>query len=142
MPLWTLNYHVVWTTKGREPDLAGETAELVRRSIMAGCSEQGIVVHALFVMPDHVHLAAEIPPSKAISTAIGRLKGSASHLVNHAGTGDRPPDAPRFAWQSEYAVFAFGPKDRPAVVAYINEQPARHAARKLWREFEQTSEDE
>jgi REP element-mobilizing transposase RayT len=142
MPLWTLNYHVVWATKGREPALVGEGAELVRRSIMAGCSEQGIVVHALFVMPDHVHLAAEIPPSMAISMAIGRLKGSSSHLVNHAGNGGRPPDAPRFAWQSEYAVFAFGPKDRPLVVAYINEQPARHDARKLWRAFEQTSEDE
>src|SRR5687768_652184 len=102
MPLWTMNCHVVWATKRREPVLVGETAELVRRSLVDGCSKQGIVLHALFLMPDHVHLAAAIPPSIAVSTAIGRLKGSASHLVNHAGNG-APPDGPRFAWQSEYA---------------------------------------
>jgi putative transposase len=92
MPYWSAHYHVVWSTKGREPHLVGETAELVRRSIKAGCEELKIVVHALFLMPDHVHLAASIPPSIAVSTAIGRLKGSASHLVNHAGNGRTDPD--------------------------------------------------
>ena len=138
MPLWTMNCHVVWATKRREPVLVGETAELVRRSLVDGCSKQGIVLHALFLMPDHVHLAVSIPPGLAVATLVSRLKGSSSHLIRHA----EPNPDPSFAWQSEYGVVAFGEKQLPDVVAYVENQPARHKDRTTWSKLEQDCDNE
>jgi putative transposase len=79
-------------------------------------------------MPDHAHVAVSIPPSIAISTFGGRMKGAASHLVNHTNG----PDAPEpFAWQAEYGILSFGEKSLPDVVAYVETQEARHATNRL-----------
>jgi putative transposase len=70
----------------------------LQRSIRAKGQEHHALVHAVGIMPDHVHVAISIPPSIAVSTLIGRLKGSSSHLLNHLG---KTPDGASFAWQAE-----------------------------------------
>ncbi len=75
----------------------------------------------------HVHLAASIPPRLAIADFVGRLKGAASYAPNGAQHG---PNA-RFAWRAEYGILSFGVKALPDVVAYVRNQPARHAANDL-----------
>jgi len=88
-------------------------------------------------MPDHVHLAVSIPPSLAVATVVARLKGSSSHLINHAESkGDQT-----FVWQPEYGVVSFGEKQLPDVVAYIEHQPERHASRRLWDRVERISDE-
>jgi putative transposase len=86
-------------------------------------------------MPDHVHLACSIPPSLSIADAVKRLKGSSSHRLNQStfAAGDVT-----FGWQSEYGVYSFTERVLPDVVAYIQNQEARHAADDLWSGFEQT----
>jgi len=86
-------------------------------------------------MPDHVHLAVSIPPTLAVTDAIARLKGSASHYVNQSMAREG-----RFAWQSEYGVLSFGQRNLADVVDYVNNQPARHAANRLWRPLEPTND--
>jgi putative transposase len=98
------------------------------RSIRATCQEYHAPVHAVGIMPDHVHVAVSIPPSTTVSTLIGRLKGSFSHLLNQLG---QTPDGASFAWQGEYGVLTFDEKDLPKVIDYIQNQPARHAANRL-----------
>ncbi len=128
MPRWRLFYHVVWATRGRRPAIDGEGPRTVERSIRATCHAYRAIVHAVGVMPDHVHLAVSIPPSVAVSTLVGRIKGPSSHLLNHQSG----PDAPEpFAWQAEYGVLSFGERNLPDVVAYIENQETRHAANHL-----------
>jgi putative transposase len=79
-------------------------------------------------MPDHVHVAVSIPPSIAVSTLVGRMKGSSSHLLNNRGP---MTDGVAFAWQGEYGVLSFHEKDLAGVLDYVNNQPARHAAHRL-----------
>jgi putative transposase len=86
-------------------------------------------------MPDHVHVVASIPPAIAISTLVGRMKGASSHLLNNVVGSE--VDA-TFTWQSEYSVLSFGERALGDVVAYANNQPARHAAQKLWAALEET----
>jgi putative transposase len=137
VPRWRLFYHVVWATHRREPVLDDRAAEVVERAIKAACREQAVILHAVGVMPDHVHVAASIPPAVSIASVVGRWKGSASHLLNHAERdGDRPP----FAWQAEYGVLSFGEKALPDVIAYLQNQPTRHAAQRLWDALGQTTD--
>ena len=133
MPRWRLFYHLVRATRNRAPMLDVDAARAVERSIRATCHEQRAIVHAVGIMPDHVHVALSIPPSIAISTFVGRLKGSASHLLNHAD-GARADQA--FAWQAEYGIVSFGERHLPEVVAYVENQEARHAQHRLWESLE------
>ena len=137
MPCWRLFYHLIWATRGRVPVLEGEAARMAERSIRATAHEQSVLVHTVRIMPDHVHVAVSIPPSLAVAAFVGRLKGTASHLLNHAN-GRTDPGA--FAWQAEYGAFSFGEKALPDVVAYVENQPARHATNRLWPALERWAE--
>ena len=136
MSHWRLFYHIVWATSDRAPLLDAAVTKTVERSMRATCHEQRAIVHAIGVMPDYVHVAVSIPPSIAIAAFVQRLKGSSSHLLNHAA---HQPDGATFAWQAEYGVFSFGEKALPDVVACVENQPARHAANRLWPALEQTA---
>src|SRR5690348_14685430 len=98
MPYWRLFYHLVWATKGRAPVIDEEVEREIRWSIGATAREEGAIVHAVGVMPDHIHVAVSIPPGKAIGPFVGRLKGATSHKINHR------PGAPKgaFVWQQDY----------------------------------------
>ena len=41
-----------------------------------------------------------------------------------------------FGWQGEYGVVSFGERHLPQVVAYISNQPRRHANNALWPTLE------
>ena len=137
MPFWQLYYHAVWATRGRETLIDERMADVVVRAVTSTCREQGVIVHAIGTMPDHIHVVASIPPGVAVSTVVGRWKGASSHLLNHA---ERSEDQPPFAWQAEYGILSFGHQALKSVVAYANDQPARHAARRLWDLLEQTDD--
>ncbi len=68
------------------------------------------IVHAVAVLPDHVHLATSLPPSVAPADAIGRIKGSAAFLVRR-----RDQELVRLGvrWQSEYGILSFGERAFP-----------------------------
>jgi putative transposase len=131
---WRLYYHVVWGTREREGLIDDDRAEVIQRSMRAACHDAGTIVHAIGTMPDHVHLAVSIPPRVAIADFVKQLKGSASHLLNHAA--GRPDET--FAWQREYGVLSFGERSLPQIVAYVENQVAHHAADDLWPSFELT----
>lgn len=135
MPYWRLFYHLVWATRGREPSVDEALARVVEWSIRTTCTDQKVILHAVGVMPDHVHVAVSIPPSVAVSTFVGRLKGASSHAIN-----DVSPTL-AFAWQAEYGALSFGEKALLDVVAYIRDQAQRHASERLWASLEQVADE-
>ena len=133
MPYWRLHYHIVWATRDREPLLDGAVRDAVAREIESVIEENGVKLHALFLMPDHVHIAAAIPPTVQISTLIGKMKGASSRAANLApNTAGRPP----FVWQGVYGILSVGARARADVVAYVRDQPRRHASRDLFPALE------
>ena len=135
MSFWQLYYHFVWATKNREPILDDERAHLFTRSVQALCTEEGVIVHAIGVMPDHVHLALSVPPRLAIATFAQRLKGTTSRCFN---TTAARPDLDHFDWQPEYGVLSFGARSLDDVVGYVNNQQSHHARDELWSLYELT----
>jgi putative transposase len=137
VPRWRLFYHLVWSTKGREPLIEEVHYDTLQRELRASGKRQRALVHAVGIMPDHVHVVASIPPSISIASFVGRLKGSSSRFLNRdffAQSGTT------FAWQGEYSVLSFGEKALQDVIAYADNQPARHASRNLWSSMEPTSD--
>jgi putative transposase len=124
MSYWRLYYHLVWGTRGRQSTIDGPRAAVLQRSFRATCREEGAIVHAIGIMPDHVHLAVSIPPRIPVAGFVRLLKGSSSHLVNRRGD---KKDGIAFARQAEYGVVSFGERSRPDVVAYVENQKQRRA---------------
>ncbi len=121
MPYWQLYYHVVWSTRNRQPWLTPEAETIIYRIIRAKANELEGVVFALNGTTDHTHLVVAIPPKIAVATFIGQVKGVASALFNKEHAHEVP-----FAWQAEYGAFSFDKKRLPNVVAYVERQKEHH----------------
>lgn len=128
MPFWTLFYHLVWTTAKREPLLQGDVRYATHDAIRNVAARHNYIVHAVGGVEDHVHVVASIPPSVSVSTAVGRLKGGSSRIVN--AREDLGMDA-KLQWQSEFSATTFGRTDLDAVRRYVDHQPQRHARNRL-----------
>lgn len=129
MPYWRLYYHLIWATKGRLPMIDAEMWPELTRVLTLVAHQNTLILHAVGGVTDHVHVAVSIPPAMSVATAAGRLKGGSSRMLNQ-----QLEDA--FRWQGEYGVVSFGERHLPQVVAYISDQPRRHAQNALWPSLE------
>ncbi len=134
MSYWRTYYHLVWTTKNREPWITPERMAMLQQAFRVVAKDKGAYTHAIGGMPDHVHVAVSIPPTITVSDYVGRLKGSSSRLISKS---IEDPEIDVFLWQSQYGVLTFGERALPEIVAYIENQPTHHASGKLWRALEQ-----
>ena len=130
MPYWRLNYHLVWSTKNREPVLTGEMAIAVQRAIWTTAKKLELQIHGLNVQPDHVHLAFSAPPRHSISEIARHVKGRSSHFLGKQFEGFWP------GWQTEYGVIGFGGQSLSRVVQYVQNQDEHHREDRLWLELE------
>jgi putative transposase len=131
MPFARCYYHLVWATKRREPLITDVREEVVRRSFAAIATNEGMFIHAIGIMPDHVHLALAIPPRLAVSDVVKDLKGLSSRRLNASAA-----EHGSFAWQPEYGVLTFGERSLPEIVAYVSNQRDIHAKREILPIFE------
>ncbi len=134
MPYWRLFYHVVWSTKGREPLIDQQIESALHNAIASKVIDLDGIAHAVGGVADHVHLVASVPPRIALSTFIGQVKGSSSHLVNH-----RIRPEYEFSWQSEYGVVSFGERHLGWVVHYVHQQAQHHKQGTTVERLERTS---
>ena len=77
---FSLRYHLVWCPKYRRPVLTPHDARL-KEIIAEVASEAGMIIHALEIMPDHVHLLVEADPTLAVAEIVNRFKGRFSRLM-------------------------------------------------------------
>jgi REP element-mobilizing transposase RayT len=131
-----LYYHFVWSAKGREDLLAeSELRTWLINAIERQCRKRGGTCLACNVMPDHVHLLVELEPTVAVATFIGQVKGAVSHLAEEwrPGVG--------LDWQEGYGALTLRRADLGTVAAYIRDQAAIHAARRIKAVLERAGSD-
>jgi putative transposase len=112
-----LNYHFVFSTKGRKrlpsillPDL---------HSFLAGCLRTlGAVPIRVGGVEDHVHAVARLKPTHRIADVLRDVKKASSEWL-HASQ-------PRFHWQDGYSVFTVSPSRLDHVSSYIEHQADHH----------------
>ncbi len=122
MPYWQLYYHLVWSTKHREPVLVGAVEAVIHETLRNKAVALGAHVFALDGVADHVHVVAAIPPRLSVATFVGQIKAVASTTLNKSALRDT-----RFAWQSEYGAFSFDAKRLPHYIVYVERQKEHHA---------------
>lgn len=123
MPYWQLFYHIIWSTKNREPILIPEIEPIIHDLLRTKAIGLGATVFAVNGWIDHVHMVAAVPPKIALATFIGQIKGVAATKFNKSGH----PRGPLF-WQAEYAVFSFDHKRLPNFIQYVEQQKTHHSS--------------
>ena len=133
MAHWRLFYHLVWTTKNREPLLTADIESNVYRFLHAEANKLYVPLFVIGGTADHVHVLAAVRPAVSPAAFMKQLKGSSSRFV---GLQFQRP----FAWQEGYGVFSLSEPDVQRVIAYIQAQKQLHAEGTLIEQWEQTSD--
>jgi len=133
MPYTRLFYHCIWSTKRRQPLIDDENRGTIYDCIIAKARTLHAFVHAINGTSDHIHVVATVPPSIALATFIGQIKGFSSY---HASRLKGPGVIVPFEWQEEYGVLSISETHLPAVVRYVERQQIHHADGTIIHELE------
>lgn len=119
-----LYYHIVFSTKNRQPfidpDIEEELYKYISgivRNVEGACIE-------INGMPEHIHLLAILPPKIAVSNALRDMKANSSKWIHETKSG-----LVSFAWQDGYAAFTVSKSQVDPVRHYIREQKEHHRQR-------------
>ena len=78
---YSCKYHIVYCPKYRRKVLTGEIAERLKGIIQEVAAETGSEILELEVLPDHVHILAEVDPSFGAMKFVRLCKGRSSRLL-------------------------------------------------------------
>jgi putative transposase len=128
--LTNLLYHIVFSTKDREPLVTPELRSELYPYVGGILRAQGIVLLEIGGMPDHIHLVIRTRPDFSISGTVRLVKANSSKWAN-----ERPGRTGRFAWQAGYGAFSVSCSQCPTVLRYVRDQEAHHRKRTFQEEF-------
>jgi REP element-mobilizing transposase RayT len=125
-----LLYHVVFSTKRREPlirpnlqkDLYAYLGGIIR-------GERGTML-AIGGMSDHVHIVMRLRPDHSLADMVKTFKAKSSKWVNQQR---RIPG--RFSWQTGYGAFTVSKSQLPKVLQYVKNQQQHHRGRSFKEEL-------
>ena len=126
----SLHYHVIFSTKNREPWISREIEERVWKFLGGIARENGMKALQIGGMPDHIHLALALPPTHSVSKALQLLKGGSSKWIK-----DSLRQMRGFAWQDGYGAFTVSKSNLPEVLDYIQNQPEHHRTKTFKEEY-------
>lgn len=118
--VFSLKYHLVWCPKYRRPVLVSGVAERLKALLAEKAAEIGATLHALEVMPDHVHLFVESDPTRAPAHLAAQFKGFTSHVLRREfpHLRSRLPTL----WSRSYFIASVGHVSEATVRRYIETQ--------------------
>jgi putative transposase len=79
--VYSAKFHVIWCPKYRRRVLEGAVEARLKEIIAEVLVEVGGQVIEVEVVPDHLHLVAEVPPTVPLSLLVNLLKGRSSRLL-------------------------------------------------------------
>ena len=124
------HYHLIFSTKHREPTLAPAVAPRVYDYLGGITRGLGGVLLAAGGMPDHVHLLVGLGATRALSDILRDLKANSSKWVHETF-----PELAGFGWQTGYGAFVVSYSLLDAVKGYIARQEEHHRTRTFQEEF-------
>ncbi len=121
--VFSLKYHLVWCPKYRRPVLTDAVADRLGALLAEKADELGMTIHALEVMPDHVHLFVESDPTRCVAEIVNRLKGYTSRVLRDEfpSLRSRLPTM----WTRSYFAGSIGQVSAATIERYIAEQKGK-----------------
>jgi len=137
MTYWRLHYHIIWSTKDRQPILTPKVEKVFYGVIYGKAKELGLKVHAAGNVEDHAHVVASIPPKIAVADCVRHLKGASAYTINHMDGSDG-----QFKWQAGYGALTVGERSLKTVMEYAARQKEHHKNRITIDVYERLDEEE
>jgi len=128
--LTNLVYHIVFSTKGREPMIIADIRDELYRYIGGIIRGEGGTLLQIGGMPDHLHLVVKLKPTHELAKIMQKIKGNSSKWVNIQNRFKG-----RFAWQVGYGAFSVSESQIPVVVGYVKNQANHHQKLSFRDEF-------
>jgi putative transposase len=124
----SLHYHIVFSTKHREPWIARDQEERLWAYVGGIARENQLKPRLIGGMEDHIHILLGSPPTITVSEALKRIKGRSSGWVK-----ENLPGCRGFGWQDGYAAFAVSKSQLGEEEDYIRKQREHHR----WKTFQE-----
>ncbi|MDG0994205.1 MAG: IS200/IS605 family transposase [Akkermansiaceae bacterium] len=115
-----LHYHLVFTTKDREPWFSAEFLPKLHTYLGGTIKGLNANTHAVGGISDHVHLLIGLKPTHTLSDVMRELKACSSKWIKEQ------LHMTAFAWQEGYGAFTVSPPDLEKVRQYVLNQETRH----------------
>lgn len=121
--VFSLKLHIVWCPKYRRKVLVGGIETRLESLLREKAVEHGCAIHAIEVMPDHVHLFLEHDPTMCVAEIVNRLKGFTSKVLREEfpALRSRLPTL----WSRSYYCGSVGHVSETAVKKYIEGQKGK-----------------
>ena len=121
--VFSLKYHIVWCPKYRRPVLVDEVAFRLRGLLTGQAADLEMTIHALEILPDHVHLFVASDPTRCVAEIVNRLKGFTSRLLRQEfpSLRSRLPTL----WSRSYYAGTVGHLSAATVRRYIASQKGK-----------------
>ena len=125
-----LHYHVVFSTKNREPWITPEHEQRLWSYLGGIARENEMKPLMVGGIENHIHLLLGIPPVLAVSKAVQLLKGGSSAWAKETLAGMRG-----FGWQDGYGAFTVSKSLVPEVAEYVASHRQHHQGRRFEQEY-------
>ena len=121
--VFSLKYHLVWCPKYRRKVLVNGVADRLKAVLAEKAAEIGVTLHALEVLPEHVHLFVESDPTRAPANIAAQFKGYTSRVLRQEfpHLRSRLPTL----WSRSYFISTVGHVSESTVKRYIETQAER-----------------
>lgn len=121
--VFSLKYHVVWCPKYRLKVLVPPVDARLKQLARDAAKIRDMTVHALEVMPDHVHMFIETDPRWAPAEFIGKIKANTSRVLRDEfpHLRSRMPTL----WSRSYFCATVGAVSEATIRRYIEAQKGR-----------------
>jgi len=124
-----LLYHIVFSTKERQPLITPDVKEELYRYIGGIIRAEGGKLLEIGGIEDHVHIVAKLKPAIAVSDALRLIKANSSKWTNEGKS------KMRFAWQEGFGAFSVSESQVEPVAQYIRHQEEHHQVQTYREEF-------
>ena len=125
----SLNYHIVFSTKNREPILAASWRAELHGYLGGILRDLGGFAQEVGGVADHVHFLAALKATHCLADVLRDTKTGSSRWI-HETMRIRS-----FAWQEGYGAVTVSPSDVPRVRRYIASQTEHHRKKTFQEEY-------
>ena len=123
--VYSLQYHIVWTTKYRKRVLIGNIEMDIKEYLKTTLNSLNMTPIAMEIMPDHIHLLVDCKPQTKLSDAIKILKDNTARWLFIAHPELKAQLWGGHLWNPSYFVATVSERTLTQVKKYIDNQKSR-----------------
>lgn len=125
-----LVYHIIFSTKNREPLITTETRSRLYEYIGGIIRNKGGILLEIGGISDHIHVLVKLGPDNSLSNILWDLKANSTGWMHKIF-----PEMKDFSWQNGYGAFTVSASQIEKVRNYIINQEKHHAKISFKEEF-------